>query len=241
MVKILGLVLSITLISLPCFSLSLNDAYKDYLAGEYEEALTKAKKLHQNDEVLYFLGLVYIKYGSYPEARQYLLRLKNSYPRSSLHEQTLVKIADTYFLEADYIKAKELYQELEKMPSFEYLPLVYLRLAQIANREGKLEILQKYLDLIKNKFPNCSEMKYVNILESYKEGFYVQLGAFSSKKNATALQNELGEKYPVYIVEESEPGYTLYKVRVGKYKDRKEAEKIYARLLKEGFPGKIYP
>jgi outer membrane protein assembly factor BamD (BamD/ComL family) len=182
-----------------------------------------------------------MKYGNYPEARQYLLKLKNSYPRSRLYEQALVKIADTYFLEADYAKARELYQELERRPNFDYLALVYLRLAQIANREGKLEILQKYLDLIKNKFPNASEMKYVNILESYKEGFYVQLGAFSSKKNAFALQNELGEKYPVYIVEEGEPGYTLYKVRVGKYKNRKEAQSVCAKLIKEGFGGRVYP
>jgi outer membrane protein assembly factor BamD (BamD/ComL family) len=224
------------------YGATLNDAQKDYLNGDYEEALIKAKKLAENDEVLYFLGLTYIKIGNYPQAREYLGKLTKSYSRSKFYEQGLVKFADTYFLEGDFERSRALYEEMEKKyPSSDYLPLIYFRLAQIAAKEGKWADSEKYTAFLKDNYPNSPEMSLVATLEEAGDFFTIQVGAFAEKKNALELQEELKKNYSVYIIEEKNGGYTLYKVRVGKFKDRQEAEEIRYRLARQGYPARIYP
>jgi tetratricopeptide (TPR) repeat protein len=240
-------IFSLTLILMSFFiassaAVSLNDAYKDYLGGDYEEALTKAHILRETDEVLYFLGLSYTKIGNYPQARECFNKLIKNFPRSELYGLSLVKFADTHFLEGNLSRAKALYEEIEKKyPSFDYLPLVYLRLAQIASREGRWEEHKRYSAMIKSKYPDSVEIKFLNILEENINFFTVQVGAFSEKKNAFELKDELQKNYSVYIVEEQKVSYTLYKVRVGKFRDRKEAQEVSYRLIKEGYPTRIYP
>ena len=91
------------LISVACGSFSflyatpLTEAYKDYLYGDYQEAIKKAEKLKENDEVLYFLGLVHLKLAERSKARIYLQRLIKRFPRSQFYEQGLIKFADTFF------------------------------------------------------------------------------------------------------------------------------------------------
>ena len=229
-------------VCLSLYAAPLDEAYKDYLDNDYEEALQKAKALKQNDEVLYFLGLVYTKIGNYPQAREYLIRLTDNYRRSKLYEQGMVKLADTYLLEGDLSRARPLYESIEKKSTASnYLPLVYLRLSQIAAKEGRWEDKKRYVNLLKEKYPLSNELILAGTLKEQEDFFAIQVGAFSNSKNAINLKNELDEKYDVYILEDKNENYTLYKVRVGKFKDRKEAEKTWGRLVKQGYPAKIFP
>ncbi|MBN3041224.1 MAG: tetratricopeptide repeat protein, partial [Candidatus Omnitrophica bacterium] len=222
--------------------LSLADAHKEYLLGDYEKAIEKAQDLDPNDEVLYFIGLVFIKTCQYSSSRKYLQRLINQYPDSSLYPISLVKLADTYFLQKDYDSARELYQRVEENhPKFEGMPLVILRLAQIASRQGEWRKKNYYLGIIKDKYPESSEIKFVKILDSYGDYFTIQVGAFSDKANALALKNELQEEYKPYIIEDENDNFTIYKVRVGKYKNRHDVEKVSRVLQSQGYPASIYP
>jgi len=228
--------------SLSLYAASIDEAYKDYLNNDYEEALQKAKALKQNDQVLYFFGLVYAKIGNFPQAREYLLLLANNYPRSKLYEQGMIKLADTYFLERDLSRALALYESIEKKSTASnYLPLVYLRLSQIAAKEGRWEDKKKYIGLLKEKYPLSNELVLANILKEQKDFFTIQVGAFSNSKNAINLKNDLDEKYDVYILEDKSGNYVLYKVRVGKFKDREEAERTWGKLVKQGYPARIFP
>jgi outer membrane protein assembly factor BamD (BamD/ComL family) len=221
---------------------SLSDAQMDYLFGNYEEALQKAETVKTTDESLYFLGLTYIKTGEYQQGRNYLQKLCQYYPDSRLCSQATLKIADAYFLEKDYDTALEYYHKLQQdYPSFESMPTILLRLAQIASRNGQWDEKNKYLKTIKEKFPQSSESKYASMLEAYGDFFTVQVGAFSEKKNAIALHNGLSQKYKPYVVEDKEAGIALYKVRVGKYKQRYDVEKVAQELLDQGYPARIYP
>jgi outer membrane protein assembly factor BamD (BamD/ComL family) len=151
-------------------------------------------------------------------------------------------LADTYFLEDNLAKAKAIYKKIEKKyTSLNFLPTVYLRLAQIASKEGKWRDKRKYLRRIEEKYPHSAEMKFVEILKSHGDYFTIQVGAFSKKGNALNLKEELKKNYPAYIVESNVAGYVLYKVRIGKFKNRREAEKTYLKLLSEGYPARIYP
>jgi tetratricopeptide (TPR) repeat protein len=229
-------------ISFSAFSASLSDAYKDYLNNDYEEALIKAKHLQENDEVLYFLGLTYIKIGNYPEARDYLIKLTKDYPRSKFYEQGLLRLVDAYFLEANFVKAKSSYEEiLKKYPYGNYQPLVYLRLIQIANKEGNWQDKKIYLAKLKEKYPQSAEVHFLDSLDNQEYFFTIQVGAFSNIKNSLSLKGELANKYDVYMLDEKREGTMLYKVRVGKFKDRKEAERVCGRLIKQGYPARIYP
>lgn len=221
---------------------SLDEAYKDYLSNDYEEALQKAKSVQRNDEALYFLGLVYTKIGNFPQAREYLMSLTTNYPRSKFYEQGMIKLADTYFLEGDLPRAQQLYENIGKKTSASnYSSLIYLRLSQIAEKEGRWEDKKRYLNILKEKYPSSSELIITDTLKDRGDFFTIQVGAFSDRRNAVNLKNDLDNKYDVYIIEDKSGSYVLYKVRVGKFKDRKEAERMWGRLVKHGYPAKIFP
>jgi len=228
--------------SLSLYAAPLDEAYKDYLSNDYEEALQKAKSLPHNDEVLYFLGLVYTKITNYPQAREYLISLTNNYPRSKFYEQGTIKLADTYLLEGNLERARQLYENIAKTAAASnYSSLVYLRLSQIAEKEGRWEDKKRYLNILKEKYPASNEFAIADTLEAREDFFTIQIGAFSDRRNAVNLKNDLDNKYNVYIIEDKTGNYVLYKVRVGKFKDRKEAERMWGRLVKQGYPAKIFP
>ncbi|MEI8348735.1 MAG: tetratricopeptide repeat protein [Candidatus Omnitrophota bacterium] len=241
-IKYIILTFAILLFQSAAFAFTVDDVYKDYLSDDCESALIKAKKLKEDDDVLYILGLVYLKIGNYPQARDYFQRLQNNFPRSEFYQQSLLKFADSYFMEENFQKAKTLYEQIiQKYPSCNYKSMLYLRLAQIANKEGNWEEKKKYTNLIKEKHPQCSEVRFIDTLDSGCDFFTVQIGAFSSKKNAYALMKEISQEYEAYIAEDARDGLTLYKVRIGKFKERKEATRLSIKLLKKGYPARIYP
>ena len=241
--RIINLVLVFVFsLSFSAFPLSITDVHKEYLYGNYEDAIRIAKDLRESDQTLYYLGLSYIKIGDYSKARTSLRRLLRRFTDSSFYEPGMIKLADTYFLEKDYSRAKELYLEIEQRASSEdFMPVVLLRLAQIASRQGKWDEKTKYAKRIKSKYPKASEMKFVKVLEALGDFFTIQVGAFSVRKNALSLVEELKDKYSSYIVKERKGNYLLYKVRVGKFKDRYDAQKVSSKLLNEGYPARIYP
>ena len=65
-------------------------------------------------------------------------------------------------------------------------------------------------------------------------GFAIQVAALKEPTDADAIVKRLaGKGYPAYVVAPAKGTPTMYKVRVGKYKDRHEADSVAARLQKE--------
>jgi cell division septation protein DedD len=145
-------------------------------------------------------------------------------------------------LEGDLEKAEYYYKEIEKKySSGDFLPLIYLRFAQIANKKGNWQDKKKYLAKIKEKYPQSPEAQFITTLENTEDFFTIQVGAFSNRGNAVSLKEEIASRYEAYIIEDRNQAYSLYKVRVGKFKNRSEAEKIYGKLIKQGYPARIIP
>ncbi len=70
----------------------------------------------------------------------------------------------------------------------------------------------------------------------------VQVGAFSTRTNAVRLQKELQRKgYDALVSESAGAENTLYRVRVGRFANRQEAEKTSDRLRSDGFPAQVKP
>jgi tetratricopeptide (TPR) repeat protein len=224
------------------FAVGLDEAYQDYIYGNYQDAIDKAK-LEESDKAFYLIGLCYMKLDDNDQAREFLTQAITSASNTAMKEKAQISIADTYFLEEDFVNAgKKYHQLLDNNISSNYLSLIYLRLAQIASKDGRWKERNDYLNLIKTKFPSSVEMKFVHVLEGYGDFFTIQVGAFSSKYNASSFQSELEAKgYSAYMVAEQVQANTLYKVRVGKYNDREAAHKVFLELLDLGYPAKISP
>lgn len=72
------------------------------------------------------------------------------------------------------------------------------------------------------------------------KGFYVQVLATSSERNAEKLVRELSAKgYPAYKVSVSQKAGTLWRVRVGNYATRDEARGVQGTLVLDGHTGKL--
>jgi outer membrane protein assembly factor BamD (BamD/ComL family) len=224
---------------------SLDGAYKSYLLGDYSNSLCESlgtSGRRGSDEALYLSGMSYLKLGNYPKARNCFRNIIKSFRNSKFYQTSLVKLGDAYFLEGDFKKAGTLYKTILKKNIVEdYKPLVYLRLAQIAAKQGKWGREKKYIRIIKDKYPYSIERDYANILETRGYFFTIQVGAFSHKNNAYNLLKELKSKYPAYLAKEKLDSLILYKVRIGKFRKRKYAEKVYHSLIEEGYPARIYP
>lgn len=72
------------------------------------------------------------------------------------------------------------------------------------------------------------------------KGFYVQVLATSSERNAEKLVRELSAKgYPAYKVSMSQKAGTLWRVRVGNYATRDEARGVQGTLVLDGHTGQL--
>lgn len=70
--------------------------------------------------------------------------------------------------------------------------------------------------------------------------YFVQVGSFADAANARQLGNRLAASYPeVQITEAGIDGDRRYRVRLGAYMDRRQAELRAARLARMGYHAKI--
>ena len=65
-------------------------------------------------------------------------------------------------------------------------------------------------------------------------GFAIQVAALREKDEADVIVKRLaGKGYPAYVVGPAKGAPSVFRVRVGKYKERHEADTVAARLQKE--------
>ncbi len=65
-------------------------------------------------------------------------------------------------------------------------------------------------------------------------GFSIQVAALGKREEADAIVKRLaGKGYPAYVVNPTKGAPSMFRVRVGKFKERREADTVAARLQKE--------
>ena len=65
-------------------------------------------------------------------------------------------------------------------------------------------------------------------------GFAIQLAALRQREEADGVARRLTSKgYPAYVMTPDAGAPSVFRVRVGKFKDRREADAVAARLQKE--------
>jgi cell division septation protein DedD len=89
-------------------------------------------------------------------------------------------------------------------------------------------------DTLSKKINNRENMQTFVTLELLKGIFVVQAGAFSDFSNAKTLRKRLAERgYNAYIILSGQNGQKLYKVCVGEFIDRDQAEKLSEEINKK--------
>lgn len=229
-----------------CAADSLSQAEALYLQGSYSDSISEcALNIENNkmpDKAYYLLSLNYLKINDTDKAREKLTVLINNFKHSRYLEEAKLAYADSYFIEQDYPNAKRLYEAMRSAsPRLE--SIIYLRLSQCALKLGDWEEAKRYSVILKEKYPLSLESAVVTDIAEEKDLFFtVQVGAFTSLRNAQKLLEKLKERnFDAYLDESSPQGRHLYRVRVGRLKTLPEAKTLKNILDNEGYPTRIFP
>lgn len=226
---------------------SLGRAEALYLQGSYSESINEcavniSKDSRIRDKAYYLISLSYLKINDTEKAREKLKLITDNFRDSRYFDSAKLAYADSFFLEQNYTRAKELYEALIKS-SAKLSSTAYLRLGQCALKSGNWQEVKNYGDTLVQNYPLSLEAAlFKELLKNNEFFFTVQVGCFANLENARRLANKLkSENFDSYIDELSLSGNRLYRVRVGKLKSRQEAEAIKEALSKNGYHTRIYP
>ena len=225
---------------------SLNRAEALYLEGSYSESIDEcAMNIARNkaqDKAYYLLGLTYLKINDTAKAREKLKILIDNFRTSPYLESAKLSYADTYFIEQDYPRAQELYEDIVKNNS-RLAGAAYLRLGQCALKSGNWQNAKSYCSILQQKYPLSLEANLARELFERQEFYFtVQVGSFTNLQNAQRLVNKLkSNNFDAYIDELNSQKNPMYRVRVGRLSLRQEAEKLKNILEAGGYPTRIFP
>lgn len=232
---------------------SLADVETAVLNRNYTEAKRRAEEILATDhskksdaqKAQYYIGLSQLGQAQYKEALESFNKMRNEELEPQLRERVYLGIFDAYYLQEQYDDADVIIREfLQEGPKPKALSLVYLKLAKVNLKLAQWDQATGYLEKIVRSFPNSLEVPAANQLLAEKHYFAVQVGAFTERRLAEALVDELKQKEEyAYIVESVDPqnNRKYYRVRVGQLSMVKEAQTLKNRLAKLGYPTQIYP
>ncbi len=196
----------------------------------------------EKKEVLYLMGLSYVKLDNFSEARKMfhkILAMKGG----KLRQDAYIGIADSYFHEKSFSKAISVYEDVLRIyPRSDRLSTIYYNLGAIFKARKDLYKANYYFGKIKKLYKRSFEADKSAYLPTKRRPDYyiVQLGAFKSLRNAKKLVRRLRrKKYDSYIQKAKKDGNVLYKVRGGKFSNKYYATRLLRRLKKSGFSAKI--
>ncbi|HPT39392.1 MAG TPA: SPOR domain-containing protein [Candidatus Omnitrophota bacterium] len=259
-IKFILIVLVFLVICRPALALDLESLKADFLQGNYRrvifEGQPEAERAHLGnaDDLNYILGLSYLKEFKIEPAQACFRRiLKTS--NSRFKAEASLALADTYLISGEFQQAEDAYNKLiNDNPNSDQKPAIWYRLSQLEFKRGNHQKGNDYLSKLRRDFPLSPELKvnkditFINtparIPEIFcgpgrnEDEYSVQIGFFSNSANANNLKDKLLSKnYPAYV----ESFGSGYRVRVGKFKEQKEALELETKLSREGFQTKICP
>jgi len=230
------------------YAASLKSAEKLFLESNYEaairdanEALNSARTMSRRSELKYLMAVCHLKINDLEKAEELfgeLIEICTTFP---ICDKAILGMGDVYFAKGDYDKAAEFYLQIKNSES-EFRPSALYKLIHTSFKKGDLAQGKAYIAELKKNFPKSAEAHMADALDTGDLFFTVQVGAFANKANAQKLADELSDKGFDAYVESFDKGITsLYRVRVGKFSSREEAEAVESRLSEQDYPTKIFP
>ncbi|MBI2870821.1 MAG: SPOR domain-containing protein [Candidatus Omnitrophica bacterium] len=225
--------------------------HQAYLAGDFKRVVEEANlylerdaRDRRADEVLHLRALARLSNGETRLAREDLLHLKDFYPKSGRRDQVYLDLGQCYALEGENGQAINIWKQgLLEHPSTPYRVLYLDRLARAHATRGEFSEARRYFEEVTRVNPQSAEaLKARKLLQENELYFTVQVGSFSQANNANKLIEELralGVDPELSTV--ARGSRTLYRVRVGRFDARTDAERLASRLRRQGYLTKIFP
>lgn len=201
--------------------------YENFLKGNYSETENLAAKylishssFQDADEAAYLQALSLLRLGRSNQARVKLNALGQSARSWAMKAAACASLGDSYFVEKRPDLALLWYEEvLEKYPDADEASYVREQIRKVGRPAEKTKVKEVVPDKL----------------------FYtVQVGSFSSERNAKTLIKKLEDReYSAYLEEDG--AKHLFRVRVGRLAQKKDALILESLLQREGYVTRIYP
>ena len=224
----------------------LDEAWVYFLNGKYNisERIVDSLLKNQNSspKIYYLKALLLSKRMSFEESRSYFEKL--SFYSGIWKEYALSGNADTFFLEGEFKKASLLYSAFLNEYSFSELTSeVMYKYALCLRKAGEWDAAEEYFDKLVKKYPASISSTYARKILTENEFFFtIQIGSFLNYDNAYNLSRKVSSLgYDAHIKKIVHKGKLYYRVRVGMFETRLEAENQLKELASGGFSGMIYP
>ena len=187
-------------------------------------------------------GVLYIKALLNQNGDDAIKQYKNiikTYPNSKYAPKSAMKLGEYYYAKGLYTQSANLLKNIPvKYPRFNDMQRLTDLMINSFNAIGEADSAKYYGLIIKSMFPainadiNEDNSKLFQVFDfkkkkSNKGPYVVQIGAFSSKENATRLKlqvRQLGHDVSINKIDSN--GKTFFAVRVNSYKSKKKAEDI---------------
>jgi hypothetical protein len=152
------------------------------------------------------------------------------------------------FLRGEYAAVVEKTKTLLPRARYDRDGLLYLQ-GLSALKLKETDLARSSLDELTTRYPKSPFSSQAKLALSQAQAspgeavlFSVQVGAFQTRANAVKLEQELERRgYDADVSEAQMHGKRFFRVRVGQYADRSQAESRARDLTREGFPNKIVP
>jgi TolA-binding protein len=221
----------------------LNDNYQEAI-GKLESIVSHFPRSRYADDALFLIGLSYLKEKDWQEARGNFRKLLGEYHDSNLLAEAQIGLADSSYLAGDINQAISGYRQfLIDNPQGPLLAEVYLKLGRCYQKKGRWDEARYYFKRVCADYPLSFEaVEASSMLGNDKLYFTVQVGSFVDRRNALSTCKKLENRgYQAYLSEVKKEGRLLYRVRVGRFESRGEADYIAGQLRKRGYSPEIYP
>lgn len=221
-----------------------------FIKGEYDRAIARQPYLETDvldkDSLLgfYFVGMSLLKKERYAEARkifQEILARDHSLPYA---DQIEMRIADSFSAEGDVEAALRKYRHvMTAFPQSAALPRAYEQAGKICQKLGLFDQAYSYFKLLEMNFPLSFEA--LNLRRGVTERtlyFGVEVGSFLDSVNAGQLKTELELKgFSPYISTQRDKDVSFYRVRLGHFSSRREAEILAREVESFGYSTQVFP
>jgi TolA-binding protein len=145
-------------------SSSLLKAEKAFIKGDYEEVIilgsSYLSRRTKEDELQYLAGRALLKLERFNEARNRFTIVINYSDNDKFLDKAHMGLADSYYLEGDYDKAKEYYEKVMKyFPDTDDISIIYYKLGNCYSKTGQDSTSRTYYDKLVESFPDSLETK----------------------------------------------------------------------------------
>ena len=175
---------------------------KDFVPaiGELEEAISLTKKKREKSRYMYMVAQVHYNQNNYSAATEYFTKVIRTSPDYEMTFNAKINRArsfDTSTGGSEQIK-DELNKMLKDAKNKEFLDVIYFGLAELSNREGKLnEAIPLYVQSVSKSLKNDAQKSLSSVILAdiyYKQQNYRSSQAYYD--TAVAFMNKTNERFP---------------------------------------------